>query len=200
LIENGETDIVDYIVSVIEVLEHPYKIQYGLGIVSLAYPINKTDKLVQIDLIPTDNIKFTRWAYYSSGDESKYNGATRTEMLRSIAAEIEKKIINRFEVVRLSLSSQTGLSWKTETYEGKSGNILKNPEVIGRAFITKDPDKICKMLFGKTGKVSDSNSFESIWSKISSKSFPYKNKIDNIKTNAIDRFSKRNIKIPKELK
>jgi hypothetical protein len=201
--------VLDYLANIVKTFSLDYKIFKGLGVVSIAFPIHGSKNKVQIDLMPTDNLEFTRWSYFSPYEnETKFKekmGTYRTEYLKAIAAECQKKIIDKFPtgepkiIKRFTLSSDIGLSRKIFSYIGKKGNMIKNPIEIEKKLVSKDPDKIIKILLGPEATILNTNSFETIYKKMTSFDFPYKNKIPAIKKNLIDRYKERGMNIPKEL-
>jgi len=199
----GKSEL-DYLAYIAKLHGLAYKIFKGLGVVSVAFPIHKSKDKVQLDLMPTDNIEFTKWSYFSPYErETKFKekmGTYRTEFLKAIASECQKEIINNFTIRRLTLSPDRGLSRKTFSYVGKKGNMLKNPVEINGKLVSKDPNKIIKILLGSKATIKDTISFETIYNKMNSDDFPYKDKIDVIKKNLIERYNERGMKIPEELK
>ncbi|MEM4260963.1 MAG: hypothetical protein QXG00_07015 [Candidatus Woesearchaeota archaeon] len=200
--------VLDYLYDVVNRLGLQSVLMRGLGIVSVAFPIHGTDRKVQIDLMPTDNFEFTKWSYHSPYEkETRFKtnmGTYRTELLKAIAAEIEKEVIDKFPteepktVKRLALSSDKGLSRKIISYAGKKNNILKNPIDIEKTLISKDPNEIIKILLGPNTTKEDTQSFETIYKKMMSPDFPYKDKIPQIKKNYINRLKEKNLEIPGE--
>ena len=80
--------ILNFIESVLRKSNYSFNKNIGLNIVSVAFPIANSSKKVQVDLMPTDNLAFTKWIYWSpnlSRKDSKYSGTYRTEFIIAIS-------------------------------------------------------------------------------------------------------------------
>jgi hypothetical protein len=152
-----------------------FNFMQGISIVSISYPIFGTSDLVQIDLIPTDDLDYTSWVYWSPHEKESKEikqrfGLYRTEFIRAIASEIDKRIITRFEdgspktLSRYSFNFNTGLSRKIVSFEGKKGKtktekILTFDESFGHI---KSPEKIIETLFGNKYTRESVSSYENV--------------------------------------
>ena len=142
-------------------------------------------EFVQCDFIPTTNIPFLKFRFFSPTEEqSKYKSIHRNTLLSDIIktltmqaadeAKNEGEYISQdghhypastFKHVSFSLD---GFYETVKSFVGPRGfrkNAAKDPS--RSKFITDNPEEFFDMLFGK-GKVTreDVESFESIWNKI----------------------------------
>lgn len=186
---------------------YEYRNLKGLNVLSFAYPVaGQEGKFVQIDLMPTDNLEYSIWAYHSPfKDESEYSGTYRNAVLESIASEADKTILSRFsdgsikEIKKKYYSYSNGLMERIDSYEGKRGKPVKKPTVLERTVISKDPQEICEYLLGKGVTREDTNSFESVYARMQSEAFPHKEKIKAIKEKCVSILSRKKLNIPPEL-
>jgi hypothetical protein len=182
----------------------------GFNIFSIAFPINGLkDQYVQVDLMPTDNMDLIKWAYWSpKSTESRFKkmGLYRNILMAAIATEMNRKVLSKFpdgdvkEMEKFAMSMEKGLIKKVDSWEGKKGK-LTNPRDIKelKSVVSNVPEEIVKILLGPTATIEDTNSFESIYNKIMSKDFPYKDKINDIKAKAKDSFENLKLPVPEEL-
>lgn len=172
---------------------------------------------MQIDLIITDSLDYVDFSYYSP-EKSKYSGLHRTELLKAIARVMEYKVDEKFDdgeakvISRIILDPNRGLMKAKDTYEStKTGNRVKSKQKLSRDIITNDPEKIVKLLLGDNAKLSDAESFESIFSYLKSGKSKHNNetikKILEEYVNEIDRKNEINnkkdrekIQVPVEIK
>ncbi len=108
--------------------------------ITVEAPIPGTDETLQIDLDisePGDG-KFARWARRGEPGEAK-----------GVFRQILKSAIAR------TLNPNWKWSYKNSLFDEESGKTL-----------TKDPDKIAKLMFGKTGKASDLDNIQTIVVKL----------------------------------
>lgn len=186
---------------------YEYRNLKGLDVLSLSYPIAGSDnEYVQIDLMPTDNLDFSIWSYHSPHeDTSQYNGTYRNGIIESIASEIDKRVLSYFdngdikELHKKYFSYSKGLMERHDTYIGKRGKQIKKYNTLERKCISKDPKYISEYLLGKGTTREDTNSFESVIAKMMSDSFPYKEKIVDIKEKCISILNRKKLDIPPEL-
>ncbi len=101
----------------------------GLGIVSLG--IAHANALRQVDLIPTDNMKFCEWAYWNDKDDlaAGLKGSHRNELLFSCAKYA-------LDEGRYILNLAKGLEQRPE-----------------REFVASTPKAVCKILLGSAEPV-----------------------------------------------
>lgn len=165
----------------------------GLKLLSVGFPYkqNGQRKIVQVDFMPTDDLKFSEFTHFSPNyinKESSFKGAHRTNLFRRIVGRTpldpEKYGAEYFtdkdydgsykgqvkSFWKLALNSDEGLKLVHKTYEGKK-KPLTNPATVmsDTKIITKDIDKILEICLGPKAKREDTNSFESFVDFICSK-------------------------------
>lgn len=167
------------------------KVSTGFHLISfgLEYAFNKEPyKLVQIDLMFSNDIKYSQFMYHSPDfkkNESNFKGLYRTNLLIALAGRVETcvdDIVQEggkcLDFWKYTLTYDKGLFLRHKTYRGKKG-ILKNPVTVKEddQLITKDINKIIKFVLGDDATIKDVNSFESIIDFIFSKKYKYSNKV-----------------------
>ena len=175
----------------------------GIGIVSLAYPIvNKDGKQegerVQLDLMMSDNLDWSKWIYYSPAEwESEYKGLYRNSMLSAIShyAGREGDDVNWN---RKLLHFSSGLHDVTFSRQGKRG-LLKNGKEVSRKFIGKDPQTVITKLLGDKFKAADVLTWKDIFDAVMSKDFAWKDFRKEIFGLVIKDIEGKGYPIPKEL-
>jgi hypothetical protein len=207
---NSLDQVFDFLQKKLSDLKYDTKAMKGFNIFSIAFPINGLkDQYVQIDLMPTDNMDLIKWSYWSpKSTESRFKkmGLYRNILMSAIATEINRKVLSNFpdgdvkEMEKFAMSLEKGLIKKVDSWEGKKGK-LTNPRDIKelKSVISNVPEEIVKILLGPTATIEDTNSFESIYNKIMSKDFPYKDKINDIKAKAKDSYENLKLPVPEEL-
>ena len=164
-------------------------ISWGFNEISIRWPIENSDgkqknKFVQIDLMPCENLSMLKWGMHSpTQEESKYKGVVRNLLLCDIAAFTDRKTIETVEVngkeqpivyERYVLLTQQGLFRKTYSFKGKKpGTLKKTPDKTNAKFITSDPTKIVKLIFGASVKPEDVMTIDDLW-KVFKKTPMYK--------------------------
>jgi len=207
---NSLDQVFDFLQKKLSGLQYDTKAMKGFNIFSIAFPINGLkDQYVQVDLMPTDNMDLIKWAYWSpKSTESRFKkmGLYRNILMAAIATEMNRKVLSKFpdgdvkEMEKFAMSMEKGLIKKVDSWEGKKGK-LTNPRDIKelKSVVSNVPEEIVKILLGPTATIEDTNSFESIYNKIMSKDFPYKDKINDIKAKAKDSFENLKLPVPEEL-
>jgi len=184
--------------------------------VSFAFPIvnkdgTQKDEYVQVDLMPTYNMEFTEFAYHSpSYLESKYKGLYRNELIFAAARVMDYNVLKKAidkegkEVDVLfqsgSFNLNAGLFRAIKSRMGKSGSMVKHPVSIEKIFLTDDPNKIVKMVFGPKFTPANINSFESTLKVIKSSDYIYKKKRDEVLKAVANNIIRRKLPLPEELK
>jgi hypothetical protein len=135
--------------------------------------------------------QFMRWSPNLAKGESRYKGLYRTALLISIASCIpaEGKQDVKFDgsdclkdCWRYSLSPRTGLRIVHKTWASKTGKMLKNPKNVDEdtVIVAVDPQIIAVKLLGEGATLNDCVSLESVWKRMQSPQFPYKQYQDQI--------------------
>ena len=171
-----------------------------------------SNSLVQVDLIPTSNMDYTKFIYWSpNASDTEYSkpGLYRTEMLKSVAREIQKEIIEKFDdgdtkvIKSWILDPRSGLMQAEDTYESeKTGNRVTGKQKISRELITDDVNEILAKLLGEGATLDDVYSFETINERIKHGDFPYPSQVDAIQDyflNVINRKNEGNTKKGRDL-
>lgn len=184
----------------------------GLGIISLAYPIKGSSGNVQVDLMLSDNIDFSKWMFHSpdfTKNESKWKGLYRTELLKSISnavhipewteyfdefPEIEKR------VGRLMLDPNKGYKKSIKSFIGTKGQPIKTGKTEFEEVLSKDPEYITKALLGPDATIKDTVSFETVFSAMNRKGFPWKNKYNEILVYFKSLLETKGLPIPEDIK
>lgn len=206
--ESNSKDLNEYAAKIVKRCEElgwqvNNRMNTGFKMIHIGLPIvGQKDQIAQVDIMTSTDMDFTRFKYFApSITESKYKGAFRSMMIDCIlkyatlaaaedASDDEKQSYIapdgrvypyiRFQHLALSVD---GLWKNVKTLKGKRV-FLSNPKKDKEAskFLTSNPEEILNLLFGKNlFKVSDFNSFESIWNNVLfSEKFPYKDKIKDI--------------------
>ena len=162
---------------------------------SLAWPISNTDgkqedQYVQLDLMPTTNLKLTRFGRFSQQEkegETFFKGTVRNIMLSIMARcchhkdltddthikvlpdGTEKEVHNEYEGwtydgnTGLHLCHKKYFQWKTTRDGHKKGDWKPHADVVESPVIASDPDQIVEMIFGKGVTPDDVDSVQKMW-------------------------------------
>lgn len=169
----------------------------GVRVLSFGSPIVNIDGLqdeawAQVDLMPTDDMSYSRWAYDSPDyGKSRWKGVHRNLLLESIAAVVFRKIHETAEIdgkeipvvwEQFSLGPERGLYRKVLSRKGKRG-LLKTPKTIEREYFdfSRNQKEIVKILLGEGFVPEDFKSFENIWDVISDPNWEHYHLLDKIK-------------------
>jgi len=71
------------------------KYNKGTRVGSYAVPVGDGFR-VQVDLMFTSNVEWSKFAYFSAGDNSQYKGAVRAVLLSAVAAALDEKGVDTF--------------------------------------------------------------------------------------------------------
>lgn len=196
-----DMDIEDFYNKVSSLVDYEVVFLKGVSIISVGFPIydkdgNKTDRLVQVDLMKIGNVDYSRFSYYSpySSDykgelgehdvTSKYKGLFRNEILFTVASLVNTEILEEFDgepvlIKRLQFDLNKGLQELVKTRKGKKG-IVKTFKTETSKVLTDNPRDIIDLLFGKEFSQSDINSWERGIKTIESNEFIHRDKIQLI--------------------
>jgi predicted nucleotidyltransferase len=170
----------------------------GIGVWSFGYSFN--DKVVQVDLMPVENIKFAEWSFQANvlDLEKGLKGAHRNELFFAIAKYMPIEVIK-------SDSDGHPLVFKRFFYDLRKGLMegirskkenSKNYSTSEKKVITNDPEKITKMMFGKTFSSKDVSSFDGAYKAILDKNFQYHDQVKNILDLAAKGIKGKGLKVP----
>jgi len=181
--------------------------------VHIGIPIVNQDGIAQVDIMMSNNIEYAKFRFHSpTQNESKYKGAIRSDLLKAIFLECSKQIDknasiedqqeyidkdgNKHDSIQYSQLSLDidGILKTVKTHRGKKGGINSSARILSKNIIDEtDVQKMIDILFYGLYKISDFNSFESIWNNVLfNENFPYKDKIDKIIKTFIDIINRDN--------
>ena len=183
-------DLYDFMYAGSKKISSSVKDTRGLGTISFGFPITNKDgqqsgKLVQIDLFLVSNLPWANWIYYGPGEaESKLKGFYRNILLGEVAKQVsvtvtKKQGAEEVERKRLLFNFSQGLMKAVQSRKGKK-SLLKNFKTITRELVSADPKEVAEMLFGKGTSPESLLTFEQVYAAINSRSFPFKNKKNDI--------------------
>jgi hypothetical protein len=179
--------------------------------VHFAYPISGHEgEFVQVDLMPTDNLDYSKWSYYSPAEwESQWKGLYRNELIYATAKYADLKVLKTAmtkdgvempgEYERYQFDLAKGLRKVIQSNIGKKGYIVKTKKTIDSKIISKDPKKIAEILFGPGHPPSELLRFEDVLKVIMDDNFIYKKNRDDILQMATDGIIYKGYPVPKEL-
>ena len=140
-----------------------YHYSKGLDIHSIPFPIfdkdgKRTDRYVQVDLMPVENLMMARWGMETDGSVP-FKSATRNGLLRAVAKYRDTVVHTNengatLEFDRLYFDQRHGLFRMRRSYEGKNGRINKTAKTISKTLVTNVPWEIINILLGIEGKQS----------------------------------------------
>ena len=181
----------------------------GLNVLSIGWPINKDPKngVVQLDLIPVQNMKWAKFIYYSPDyrkDESSWKSAHRNWLLsaalvaqREVLAKDEAGEVLDYKTPALILPS--GLYLHTKSFRGKIKPRVKTPyKTADDVFVTDDPQEFIDYALGKGYKEEDVKTFEKVLKIMTSPGFRYKENLPAIKEKFIELLNRTSLPIPPE--
>lgn len=174
-------------------------ISQGLKLVSYGYKDNNTNLVHQVDIMFTENIKYSEFMYYSpdyTKNESRFKGLYRTNLLIICAGNIplDKTIYpdtyyitedfdNKYtgqlkEFYKYTLTYDNGLELRKKSTLGKT-RMCKKAYTISKEKITDNIMQILTMIFGDNMTVSMSTSYENIIKVLFSPDYKYGSEIRN---------------------
>lgn len=173
----------------------------GIEVLSVTWPINKSNERVQVDFLPVYDKDWTKFIY-KYPENSKYKSAHRNWMLMAILSSIRDNVVkdengNVTAYDGYFLNLNKGLFSMHKSYVGKT-KLLKHGTMDDEVHITSDPKEFLNFAFGKDVMEKDVNSFENCWNLINSNNFRWKKQIQLIKDNFIDFLDRAELKIPSE--
>ena len=184
---------------------HPSRIMKGIGVQSFAIDVG--NKLVQVDLMPVDNIQFAEWSYQANPRdiEQGLKGAQRNELFFAIAKYMPQEILKKgddgepIEVKRYFYDLARGVMTGTRTRINAKGKVGKNFATKDKKVLSSDPAKICKLLFGAGVTPEQTSTFDGTLKAIKSPKFVHADKQDDILKQAITGINNKKLKVPASL-
>jgi hypothetical protein len=171
-LESNDVDVAvigdfENVVEILNTLELEFKIHSGFNIISIGVPFK--DQIIQVDLMFTDNLEWSKFIYYSPNlmdGESKYKGLYRNMLLSDLAVIETRKQINDFKFEQLSIVPHKGLVRTEKTLLTDKGGILKNPKIIKQTFLTNEPSEVLEIL----NLSNYCMTFESLYAQVNARS------------------------------
>lgn len=174
-------------------------VSQGLKLVSYGYKDNNTNEIYQVDIMFTENIKYSEFMYYSpdyTKNESRFKGLYRTNLLIICAGNIpldtnqypntyytnedfDGKYTGQIkEFYKYTLTYDNGLELRKKSTLGKT-RMCKKAYTISKEKITDNIMQILTMIFGDNMTVSMSTSYENIIKVLFSPDYKYGSEIRN---------------------
>jgi hypothetical protein len=182
----------------------------GLKVLSIGWPIagDKNNGIVQLDLIPVVNLKWTDFIYYSPDyrvDESKYKSAHRNWLFSAIL-DSRKRVLEKNDngedmlIEKKVLRLPDGLYEVKKSFEGITKRLKRAKTVPGtEKFITSDPQEFLDIVLGTGYNPDQVKTFESLWNIVKSPNFKYHDSLETIKKKYTEDLKNAGLKIPNEL-
>ena len=202
-------EVEDKIISVCEEENLQYNYGKGIHVISIAWLIPGTKMYGQVDLMPSDNMEYSKWMYHSpdfTKAESKYKGLFRNQLIMAIIKYADQKVLSKneqdevMEYERYALRLNSGIARTVRSHVGKKGR-LKNPKAIKELerHITNVPKEIVELAFGKGTSVKNTMTFEDCYKLFMKDSFPWKDQRDNIVTSFVKEIFGAKVAVPSEM-
>lgn len=185
----------------------------GLDVVSIGYPIvnadgKQEDKIVQLDLMPVDDLKYAAWSYYSPGHgESKYKALYPKEIYYACARYCDTQVTEKGEFDgeevpatwdRFFFDLAKGLMKGTQSRKGKK-KLIKGVKTVEKKVVSTDPQAVVNKFFGSAFKPNEVQTWEQVWDVIMSDDFILKDKLQDILKMVKKGIERKNYPIPPEL-
>jgi len=179
-----------------------HKAMTGINVYSFGYPTG--NKLVQVDLIPVQNLKFAEWSYQANEQDLKQGlkGAQRNELFFAIAKHMPIKVLLKdksgepVEVERYFYDLSQGLMTGVRSRQGKKDKLSKNFSTREKSVLTNDPVKVVKLMFGKDFSPAQVSTFGGTLEAIKSKDFLYHDQAEDILKLAKTGIKNKGLKVP----
>ena len=186
---DGKDDVFNDLGKYLEGLGYDrYVVQTGFNQVSFGMPINDADDIIQVDLILTRSLEWSRFTQSSpdyTKDESKYKAHVRNVLMMCIVKYCFKRTTKRVTldddsivdgeaemyVIRLT----DGLYKTRKNWLGKRDPIKKKPDLMHEydELITDTPQGLIDLLFEDGVTVDDFHSFETLFNAFMSDKFKF---------------------------
>lgn len=174
-------------------------VSYGLKLVSYGYEDNNTNLVHQVDIMFTENIKYSEFMYYSpdyTKNESRFKGLYRTNLLIICAGNIplDKNIYSNTyytnedfegkytgelkEFYKYTLTYDNGLELRKKSTLGKT-RMCKKAYTISKEKITDNIMQILTLIFGDNIDYNMSTSYENIIKMLYSPDYKYGSDVRN---------------------
>ena len=188
------------------------RIMKNIGVFSFSYPVGK--KLVQVDLMPVENIKLAEWSFQANPQDltQGLKGAQRNELFFAIAKYMPQEILKKdkdgspIDVKRYFYDLARGLMVGTRSRVNtsrsatKNGKLSKNFATVEKKVVSSDPQNIVELMFGKGFTAKQTSTFDGTLEVIKSSDFLHKDKLDKILELALKGIKNKKLKVPSSLK
>jgi hypothetical protein len=181
------------------------RVMKGIGVYSFATTVG--EKLVQVDLMPVDNIKFAEWSYQANPADLKqgFKGAQRNELFFAIAKHMPQEVTKRddqgepIELNRYFYDLAKGLMKGTRSRVNKNGNVVKNFSTVEKHVVTNNPAEVVRQMFGDHVSPEETSTFKGSLKAIKSPSFIHQKKKADVLNQAKTGIKLKNLKVPEYL-
>lgn len=174
-------------------------VSQGLKLVSYGYVDNNTNLVHQVDIMFTENIKYSEFMYYSpdyTKNESRFKGLYRTNLLIICAGNIPldtNQYPNTYytnedfdgkytgelkEFYKYTLTYDNGLELRKKSTLGKT-RMCKKAYTISKEKITDNIMQILTLIFGDNIDYNMSTSYENIIKMLYSPDYKYGSEVRN---------------------
>lgn len=174
-------------------------VSQGLKLVSYGYEDNNTNLVHQVDIMFTENIKYSEFMYYSpdyTKNESRFKGLYRTNLLIICAGNIpldtnqypntyyiNEDFDGRYtgelkEFYKYTLTYDNGLELRKKSTLGKT-RMCKKAYTISKEKITDNIMQILTLIFGDNIDYNMSTSYENIIKTLYSPDYKYGSEVRN---------------------
>lgn len=179
-----------------------YRIMRGINVFSFGYKV--AGKLVQVDVIPVDDIEYAKWAYQAHEKDLKQGlkGSHRNELLFAVAKFANRNVLKKddagepVEVERYYYDLSKGLMTGKQSRIGKKGKPTKSWSTIDKHLLTSNPDKIAEILLGKGVNAARASTYNGVLKAIMSPKFPYEKLRGKILETAKEGMKKKKLVLP----
>lgn len=172
----------------------------GIGVYSFVYPVG--NKLVQVDLMPVENIRFAQWSFQASEADlaQGLKGAQRNELFFAVAKYMPQEVLETeagepVKVRRYFYDLSRGLMTGVRTRRNKHGKLVKNFSTVEKKVISSDPVTISQLMFGDHTPTQLST-FDGTLRAIKSASFIHRDHLPEILELALKGIKNKSLKIP----
>jgi hypothetical protein len=179
-----------------------FRVMRGINVFSFAAKV--ADKLVQVDIMPVEDINYAEWSYSANERDLKQGlkGAHRNEVLFAIAHLGNRNVLSKdkngepLEVERYFYDLSKGLMSGKQSRVGKKGKITKNWETTDKHLLTRNPDKVAELMFGKGVNAKRISTFNGALNAVNSEKFRFPDERKSILDRVKSGLDKKGLKIP----
>ena len=191
-----------------------YVVQPGFSQVSLGLPINDVDDVIQVDLILTRSLEWSKFTQASpdyTKDESKYKGHVRNVLMMCIVKYCFKRTTKRVtldddtvvdgETENFVIRLTDGLYKTRKNWFGKKGDSMVKTANLMHEYdelITDTPQGLIDLLFND-GTMEDFLSFETLFDAFMSDRFKFPENRERILVGFVMSLDGQKIDVPTEI-